>query len=30
VLRVTLMNPRTTSADIRDILDGLAEVGRSL
>ena len=30
VLRVTMMNPRTTPADVRDILDGLAEVGRSL
>lgn len=30
VLRVTLMNPRTTPADVRDILDGLARVGRSL
>jgi L-2,4-diaminobutyrate decarboxylase len=30
VLRVTLMNPRTTAADVREILDGLAEVGRSL
>ena len=27
VLRVTLMNPRTTTDDIRDILDGLARVG---
>jgi L-2,4-diaminobutyrate decarboxylase len=30
VLRVTLMNPRTTDADIRDILDGLATIGRQL
>jgi L-2,4-diaminobutyrate decarboxylase len=30
VLRVTIMNPRTTPADIRDVLDGLAAVGRSL
>ncbi|HEX3867178.1 MAG TPA: aminotransferase class I/II-fold pyridoxal phosphate-dependent enzyme [Gemmatimonadaceae bacterium] len=30
VLRVTLMNPRTTAADVRDILDGLAEIGRTL
>jgi len=30
VLRVTMMNPRTTASDVRDILDGLAEVGRSL
>jgi L-2,4-diaminobutyrate decarboxylase len=30
VLRVTIMNPRTTPADIRDVLDGLASVGRSL
>lgn len=30
VLRVTLMNPRTTPADIRDILDGLARVGARL
>ncbi len=28
VLRATLMNPRTTAADVRAILDGLAEVGR--
>ena len=27
VLRVTLMKPRTTTDDIRDILDGLARVG---
>jgi L-2,4-diaminobutyrate decarboxylase len=30
VLRVTLMNPRTTTGDIRDILDGLARVGAKL
>jgi L-2,4-diaminobutyrate decarboxylase len=30
VLRVTLMNPRTTGSDVGDILDGLAEVGRSV
>jgi L-2,4-diaminobutyrate decarboxylase len=30
VLRVTIMNPRTTEADLRDVLDGLAKVGRSL
>lgn len=30
VLRVTVMNPRTTPSDIRDVLDGLASVGRSL
>lgn len=30
VLRVSLMNPRTTEADVRDILDGLAAVGRTL
>ncbi|HEV8214845.1 MAG TPA: aminotransferase class I/II-fold pyridoxal phosphate-dependent enzyme, partial [Gemmatimonadaceae bacterium] len=30
VLRVTLMNPRTTTADVRDILDGLARVGARL
>jgi L-2,4-diaminobutyrate decarboxylase len=30
VLRVTIMNPRTTTADVRDILDGLAAVGDSL
>ena len=30
VLRVTLMNPRTTTDDIRDILDGLARVGARL
>jgi L-2,4-diaminobutyrate decarboxylase len=30
VLRVTMMNPRTTPADIRDVLDGVAAVGRSL
>jgi len=30
VLRVTIMNPRTTTTDIRDTLDGLAAMGRSL
>lgn len=30
VLRVTLMNPRTTPGDIRDILDGLARIGARL
>ncbi len=30
VLRVTMMNPRTTGADITHILDGLAKVARSL
>jgi glutamate/tyrosine decarboxylase-like PLP-dependent enzyme len=30
VLRVTLMNPRTTTADVRDILDGLARLGARL
>lgn len=30
VLRVTMMNPRTTDADVRAILDGLAEAGRAL
>jgi L-2,4-diaminobutyrate decarboxylase len=30
VLRVTLMNPRTTTGDIHDILDGLARVGAKL
>jgi L-2,4-diaminobutyrate decarboxylase len=30
VLRVTLMNPRTTPSDLRDILDGLSRVGRDL
>ena len=30
VLRVTLMNPRTTTGDIRDILDGIARVGAQL
>jgi L-2,4-diaminobutyrate decarboxylase len=30
VLRVTIMNPRTTMSDVRDVLDGLASVGRSL
>lgn len=30
VLRVTMMNPRATATDVRDILDGLAEIGRTL
>jgi L-2,4-diaminobutyrate decarboxylase len=30
VLRVTMMNPRTTKGDIDDVLNGLAEVGRTL
>ena len=30
VLRVTILNARTTTADIREILNGLAEVGASL
>jgi L-2,4-diaminobutyrate decarboxylase len=30
VLRVTLMNPRTTDSDVRDILDGLASMGNQL
>ena len=30
VLRVTILNARTTTADVRDILDGLAAVGASL
>jgi L-2,4-diaminobutyrate decarboxylase len=30
VLRVTIMNPRTTRQDLRDVLDGLAKIGRSL
>jgi L-2,4-diaminobutyrate decarboxylase len=30
VLRVTIMNPRTTASDLRDVLDGLAAVARSL
>jgi len=30
VLRVTMMNPRTTPADIGEILDGLADVARTL
>jgi hypothetical protein len=30
VLRVTLMNPRTTTVDLRDILSGLAKVGRAI
>ena len=30
VLRVTLMNPRTTEADIGVVLDGLAALGRDL
>ncbi|HAM58449.1 MAG TPA: hypothetical protein DCQ64_24775 [Candidatus Rokubacteria bacterium] len=28
VLRVTLMNPRTTPEDLRAVVDGLAAVGR--
>ena len=30
VLRVTMMNPRTTASDIRDVLDGLAAAGKAL
>jgi L-2,4-diaminobutyrate decarboxylase len=30
VLRVTLMNPRTTAADVTHMLDGLSKMGRSL
>ena len=30
VLRVTIMNPRTTEADVRDVLDGLARVAAAL
>jgi len=30
VLRVTVMNPRTTASDMRDVLDGLAEAARTL
>jgi L-2,4-diaminobutyrate decarboxylase len=30
VLRVTLMNPRTTAADVEAIIEGLARVARSL
>ena len=30
VLRVTMMNPRTTATDIADVLDGLAAVGNAL
>jgi L-2,4-diaminobutyrate decarboxylase len=30
VLRVTMMNPRTTAQDIRDVLDGLAALGKAL
>lgn len=30
VLRVTLMNPRTTESDVRAILDGLAALGREI
>lgn len=30
VLRVTLMNPRTTESDIQAVLDGLATLGREL
>jgi L-2,4-diaminobutyrate decarboxylase len=30
VLRVTIMNPRTTPRDLSDVLDGLASVGRGI
>jgi glutamate/tyrosine decarboxylase-like PLP-dependent enzyme len=30
VLRVTLMNPRTTAIDVRDILDELATIGKQI
>lgn len=30
VLRVTIMNPRTNETDLRDVLDGLASIGRTL
>ena len=30
VLRVTMMNPRTTVADVEAIIDGLAKIGRTL
>jgi L-2,4-diaminobutyrate decarboxylase len=30
VLRVTLMNPRTTESDLSEILDGLAKTGRDV
>jgi L-2,4-diaminobutyrate decarboxylase len=30
VLRVTIMNPRTTETDVTDVLAGLAKVGRAL
>jgi L-2,4-diaminobutyrate decarboxylase len=30
VLRVTVMNPRTTAGDMRDVLDGLAKTGGAL
>jgi L-2,4-diaminobutyrate decarboxylase len=30
VLRITVMNPRTTNADIKAILDGLAKIGQAL
>ena len=30
VLRVTIMNPRTTAVDVRDILDELATIGKQL
>ena len=30
VLRVTLMNPRTTGADLQRVLDGLESVGERL
>ncbi|MGH7615845.1 MAG: pyridoxal phosphate-dependent decarboxylase family protein [Gemmatimonadaceae bacterium] len=30
VLRVTMMNPRTTAADVTAMLDGMAKIGRAL
>jgi L-2,4-diaminobutyrate decarboxylase len=30
VLRITVMNPRTTNADIRAVIDGLARAGQDL
>jgi L-2,4-diaminobutyrate decarboxylase len=30
VLRVTIMNPRTTPADVRDVIDGLSRIGHAL
>jgi L-2,4-diaminobutyrate decarboxylase len=30
VLRVTIMNPRTTEADVIDVLEGLAKIGRAV